>query len=195
MAMQYPHHYLAETALPPMRVPLLRHLVETYLSETNKTAAVWSELRDDQLEFAAHRRSSTVRQILVHQILSERRFFAEFIGLAEPPVETLLPPETTAGVRAYIERLVALAGARLPALAAGDEAFWQAEVPFFDVRRERIWVFWRRVLHTAHHRAQVGICLRLLEDRVPPTYGPTADVTWSGAAPTTTLDAARGTGA
>ena len=195
MAMQYPHHYLAETALPPMRVPLLRHLVETYLSETNKTAAVWSELRDDQLEFAAHRRSSTVRQILVHQILSERRFFAQFIGLAEPPVETLLPPETTAGVRAYIERLVALAGARLPALAAGDEAFWQAEVPFFDVRRERIWVFWRRVLHTAHHRAQVGMCLRLLEDRVPPTYGPTADVTWSGATPTTTLDAARGTGA
>lgn len=195
MAMQYPHHYLAETALPPMRVPLLRHLVETYLSETNKTAAVWSELRDDQLEFAAHRRSSTVRQILVHQILSERRFFAEFIGLAEPPVETLLPPETTAGVRAYIERLVALAGARVPALAAGDEAFWQAEVPFFDVRRERIWVFWRRVLHTAHHRAQVGMCLRLLEDRVPPTYGPTADVTWSGATPTTTLDAARGTGA
>ena len=195
MAMQYPHHYLAETALPPMRVPLLRHLVETYLSETNKTAAVWSELRDDQLEFAAHRRSSTVRQILVHQILSERRFFAEFIGLAEPPVETLLPPETTAGVRAYIERLVALAGARVPALAAGDEAFWQAEVPFFDVRRERIWVFWRRVLHTAHHRAQVGMCLRLLEDRVPPTYGPTADVTWSGATPTTTLDGARGTGA
>ena len=77
MAMEYPHHYLADSALPPMRVPLLRHLVETYLSETNKTAGVWSELRDDQLEFAPHRRSSTVRQILLHQILSERRFFAE----------------------------------------------------------------------------------------------------------------------
>jgi hypothetical protein len=64
-------------------------------------------------------------------------------------------------------------------------------VPFFDVRRQRIWVFWRRVLHTAHHRAQVGVCLRILEDRVPATYGPTADVTWTGADPTTTLDAAR----
>jgi hypothetical protein len=31
----------------------------------------------------------------------------------------------------------------------------------------------------------------MLEDRVPPTYGPTADVTWTGADPTTTLDAAR----
>lgn len=66
-----------------------------------------------------------------------------------------------------------------------------AEVPFFDVRRERIWVFWRRVLHTSHHRAQLGLGLRLLEDRVPPTYGPTADVTWPGADPTATLDAAR----
>jgi hypothetical protein len=195
MAMQYPAHYLSDAALPPARVPLLRHLVETYVSETNKTAAVWSELRDDQLEFTPHQRSSSVRQILAHQILSERRFFAEFIGLGEPPVETLLPPGQTSGVGAYVERLVTLAAGRLPALAAGDEAFWQAEVPFFDVRRERIWVFWRRVLHTAHHRAQVGMCLRLLDDRVPPTYGPTADVTWSGATPTTTLDAARGTGA
>jgi uncharacterized damage-inducible protein DinB len=195
MAMQYSAHYLSDTELPSASVPLLRHLVETYVSETNKTASVWSELRDDQLDFAPHRRSSTIRQILVHQILSERRFFAEFIGLGEPPVESLLPPGEAPGVRAYIDRLVALAGARVPALAAGGETFWLAEVPFFDVRRERIWVFWRRVLHTAHHRAQVGICLRLLEDRVPPTYGPTADVTWIGATPTTTLDAARGTGA
>jgi uncharacterized damage-inducible protein DinB len=190
MAMQYPATYLGD--LPAVSVPLLRHLVETYASETNKTASVWSELQDAQLDFAPHRRSSTVRQILVHQILSERRFFAEFIGIPEPPVESLLPPGDAPRVGAYVERLVTLARARLPALAAGDESFWLTEVPFFDVRRERIWVFWRRVLHTSHHRAQVGLCLRLLEDRVPPTYGPTADVTWSGASPTTTLDAARG---
>jgi hypothetical protein len=55
-------------------------------------------------------------------------------------------------------------------------------------------VFWRRVLHTAHHRAQVGEGLRLLNARVPATYGPTADVTWTGADPTVTLDAARRAG-
>lgn len=76
-------------------------------------------------------------------------------------------------------------------LADGDERFWLEQVPCFDVRRERIWVFWRRVLHTAHHRTQVGVCLRLLGNPVPPTYGPSADVTWSGADPTVTLDAAR----
>jgi uncharacterized damage-inducible protein DinB len=175
--------------------PLLQHLPDTYVSETNKLGSVWSELQDHQLEFRPHARSSSIRQILAHQILSERRFFAEFIGLEEPPVESLLPAGDRPPVQAYVDRVVTLARARLPALARADEKFWLAEVPFFDVARQRIWVFWRRVLHTAHHRAQVGICLRLLEDRVPPTYGPTADVSWNGADPTNTLDAARRAGA
>jgi uncharacterized damage-inducible protein DinB len=190
MPMEYDHHFLPADH-PRARVPLLQHLVDTYASETSKTAGVWSEVTDAQLDFRPHSRSSSVRQILVHQLLSERRFFAEFIGLAEPAVEAVLPPGQAPDLHAYIERLVALAQPRLAQLAAGDEEFWRTEVPFFDVRRERIWVFWRRVLHTAHHRAQVGIALRLLEDRVPPTYGPTADVSWAGADPTTTLDAAR----
>jgi uncharacterized damage-inducible protein DinB len=176
-------------AIVPRTTPLFRHLLETYVSETNKTAALWSEVRDDQLAFRPHGRSSTIREILTHQILSERRFFAEFLGFPEPPAATLLPAGD-APVAAYIERYVALARARLAPLAAGDEAFWLAPVLFFDVTRERIWVYWRRVLHTAHHRAQVGVCLRLLEDRVPPTYGPTADVTWAAADPTRTVAAA-----
>lgn len=189
--MLYTHDFISERDVPRARRPILQHIPETYASETNKVAAVWSELRDDQLDFRIHPRSSSIRQILAHQILSERRFFAEFIGLAEPPAESLLPEGDAPPVPAYIERFLALARARLEPLAAGDEQFWLAEVPFFDVRRQRIWVFWRRVLHTAHHRAQVGDCLRMLNTRVPATYGPTADVTWSGADPTVTLDAAR----
>ncbi|HEV7367200.1 MAG TPA: DinB family protein [Gemmatimonadales bacterium] len=193
MTMEYPHEFIADRDVPRASQPIFQHLVDTYASESNKVAAVWSELGDEQLDFRLHRRSSSIRQILAHQILSERRFFAEFIGLTEPPVESLLPPGDALPVRVYIDRLVALARPRLAPLAAGNEAFWLTEVPFFDVRRQRIWVFWRRVLHTAHHRAQVGDCLRLLEDKVPATYGPTADVTWSGADPTTTPEAARRT--
>lgn len=195
MSMEYEREFFPPSAVPAARVPLLGHLVATYASETSKTAGVWSALGETGLDFRPHPRGSSVRQILAHQLLSERRFFAEFIGFAEPPVEVVLPAGGAPGVDAYVERLLALAHPRLAALADADEGFWLAEVPFFDVRRERIWVFWRRVLHTAHHRAQVGLCLRLLEDRVPPTYGPTADVTWSGADPTTTLDAARRRGA
>lgn len=191
--MDYPREFIPAADVPRARLPLLQHLVDTYVSEINKTASVWTELPLDALEFRVHPRSHSVRQILDHQLLSERRFFAEFIGLTEPPVEQLLPAVAT--LAGYVDRLVALARPRLAPLAAGDEEFWLGVVPFFDVRRQRIWVFWRRVLHTAHHRAQVGLALRMLEHRVPPTYGPTADVTWRGADPTTTLDAARRTGA
>ncbi|MEP6573498.1 MAG: DinB family protein [Gemmatimonadota bacterium] len=189
MAMTYPGSAIADEEIPPA-LPLFRHVVETYASETNKVAAVWRELRDDQLDFRPHPRSSSVRDIIVHQILSERRFFAEFIGMNEPPAAELLPAGDVPSVSEYAARFVELARRRIPGLAAADEAYWMTEVPFFDVKRERIWVFWRRVLHTAHHRAQVGLCLRLLNDRVPATYGPSADVRWSGADPTTTIEAA-----
>jgi uncharacterized damage-inducible protein DinB len=188
--MNYPTVAIPDREVPRAALPLFQHLLDTYASETNKTAAVWRVLRDDQLGFRPHPRSSSVRDLLVHQVLSERRFFAEFIGLAEPAAGELLPPGDAAPVEAYVARYVALARARLEALALGDQPFWLAPVPFFDVERERIWVFWRRVLHTAHHRAQLGVYLRLLGHEVPATYGPTADVTWRGADPTTTLDAA-----
>ncbi len=188
--MDYSTVDIPETDVPRASHPLFQHLLDTYVSETNKTAAVWRELRDDQLEFRPHPKSSSIRDILTHQLLSERRFFAEFIGLVEPQAADVLPAGATPPVVAFVERYVSLARSRLAALARGDEAWWLAPVPFFEVRRQRIWVFWRRVLHTAHHRTQVGVGLRLLEDRVPPTYGPTADVTWQGADPTTGARAA-----
>ena len=193
--MDYPGSEITESDIPRATQPIFQHLLDTYASETNKTAAVWRELRDDQLGFRPHPRSGTARDILVHQILSERRFFAEFIGLAEPAAASLLPTGESPAVAAYIDRYVTLARPRLLSLADRDAAFWQSPVPFFDTTRERIWIFWRRLLHTAHHRAQIGLCLRLLEDRVPPTYGPTADVSWSGADPTRTIAAAERRGA
>jgi uncharacterized damage-inducible protein DinB len=53
-----------------------------------------------------------------------------------------------------------------------------------------MWVFWRRILHSAHHRTQLTVYLRLLGRSVPSIYGPTADITWTGADPTQTVDAA-----
>ena len=86
--------------------------------------------------------------------------------------------------------MMELALPRLEFMADRDEAWWLTVVPFFDTRRERIWIFWRRVLHTAHHRTQLTVYLRLLGKPVPATYGPTADVSWQGADPTTTVEAA-----
>ena len=51
-------------------------------------------------------------------------------------------------------------------------------------------VFWRRVLHTCHHRTQLTVFLRLLNKPVLSVYGPTSDQTWEGADPTTSVEAA-----
>jgi hypothetical protein len=47
-------------------------------------------------------------------------------------------------------------------------------MPFFgNLRRQRIWTFWRRVLHTCHHRTQVQAWLRLGGAPPPTSPGPT----------------------
>jgi uncharacterized damage-inducible protein DinB len=185
-------HY-AETPIPDDRIPraavaALQHVIDTYASETNKVAAVWRGFGDADLAFRPHPRSSTVGDILKHQLLSERRFFGEFLGSPEPPAADVVPAPL--GVAAAIARLCDLALPRLGYLAGQPEAWWVGRVAFFDVERERAWIVWRRILHTAHHRTQLSVYLRLLDRRVPPTYGPTADATWDGADPTTTVDAA-----
>ena len=188
--MNYPHIYIPESEIPQASIAIFDHVVETYVSETNKVASIWTAVPPGQIDFRMHPKSSSIRQIFVHQILSERRFFAEFIGFHEPSPENLLPVGDGPGVGDYVKRYVTLARSRVPGLAAGEEEFWLARVPFFDTLRQRIWIFWRRVLHTAHHRTQVADCLRLLDIPVPPTYGPTADVSWSGADPTNSVEAA-----
>lgn len=186
--MNYDFIAIAEGALPQASSLLLQHLVDTYASESNKVVSVWRSFGSGDLDFRPYPRSSTVREVMKHQLLSERRFFAEFLGSTEPVAPAVLPESNT--VEAFIERFVELARPRLGFIARQTEADWLRRVPFFDVERERIWIFWRRVLHTAHHRTQLTVYLRALARSVPSSYGPTADVTWTGADPTTTVEAA-----
>lgn len=186
--MKYDASDIVDAEVPKAAAPAFQHIVDTYASETNKTASVWRMFTDADLPWRPHPRASTVEEILKHQLLSERRFFAEFLGSKEPPAAEALPPSLT--VDSLRVRLVQLASARLNWLSAMTEREWLERVAFFDVERERIWVFWRRVLHSAHHRSQLTVYLRLLNRTVPSTYGPTADVTWTGADPTLSVESA-----
>ncbi len=186
--MRYKWIAIPDTAIPRAENPLFQHLLDTYVSETNKVASVWKEFRDANLDFKIHPKSSSVAEILRHQLLSERRFFAEFLGSPEPPPDKVLPAQMN--VEKAVNRLVELASARLRFMAQREAPWWMEAVPFFDVERQRIWIFWRRVLHTAHHRTQLTVVLRLMGRDVPSTYGPTADVTWTGADPTNSAAAA-----
>lgn len=188
MPMQYEYTAIPESAVPRARNEIFQHLLDTYASETSKVVSVWREFRPEDMAFRAAERSSTVLEIMKHQLLSERRFFAEFIGLeGEPEPAAVLPQDLTPS--GFCRRDEELCRPRLERLANREAPWWMEVVPFFDVRRQRIWVFWRRVLHTSHHRTQLSVYLRLLGRRVPSSYGPTADVTWRGADPTRTVEA------
>jgi len=182
--MRYASSAIGENEIPRAAVPPLQHALDTYASEINKVYATWAAFSETELEYRPHEKSATVRDVMKHELLSQRRFFGEFLGSPEPPPAEVLP---AAG---YGERLVELARPRLAFLANQKEPWWLERVPFFDVERQRVWIFWRRVLHTAHHRTQLTVYLRLLGKPVPAIYGPTADVAWEGADPTRTVEAA-----
>jgi uncharacterized damage-inducible protein DinB len=191
--MHYDFIAIPDADVPQAVDPAFQYTLTTYASETNKTASMWRAVPDALLDFRPHPKVNTIRTIFVHQLLSERRFFAQFVGTQEPPVEELLPAGDKPAAGAYLDHYVALARRRLPQLAAGTREWWLEARPFFGgLVRERVWVFWRRVLHTCHHRTQVQTWLRLAgHEPVPPIYGPSGDVKWDEADPTYSLEAAR----
>ncbi|MGH9378194.1 MAG: DinB family protein [Terriglobia bacterium] len=186
--MNYPFVAIPEAQIPRAAAPIFQHMLDTYASETNKVISVWREFSGEDLVFRPHRRSSSVEEVMKHELLSQRRFFGEFLGAPEPPADETLPP--ISAPEDFSRRLLELALPRLAYFAPKNEAWWLERVAFFDVERERVWIFWRRLLHTAHHRTQLAVCLRRLGKRVPPIYGPTADATWKDADPTTSVEAA-----
>ena len=160
--MNYDYIAIPDAEIPKAVEPIFQHVVITYASETNKTVSMWRAVPDDLLDFKSHEKTNSIRTILVHQLLSERRFFAQFVGTFEPPVEELLPIGEKPLLQAYIEKYLWLVKGRLPQFAAGTTSWWLEPRPFFgELQRERMWVFWRRVLHTCHHRTQVQTWLRL----------------------------------
>jgi len=89
--MHYEYTAIPDADVPQAVEPTFQHVLQTYASETNKTVSVWRAVPDDLLDFKPHDKTNPIRTILVHQLLSERRFFAQFVGTEEPPVEELLP--------------------------------------------------------------------------------------------------------
>jgi len=179
---------ITETDIPAAAQPRWQHVLDTYASEINKVHSVWSQFSEAEMAYYPHPKSTAVGEIMKHELLSGRRFFGEFLESPEPAPAEVLPSQNTPA--AFSKRLVELAHPRLAFLAQRDDRWWLTTARFFDVERQRIWIFWRRILHTAHHRTQLSVYFRLLDKPVPAIYGPTADVSWEGADPTLTVEAA-----
>jgi hypothetical protein len=138
--MHYDFIPIPDSQIPRAADPRWQHTLDTYASEINKVHSTWTAFADADLDFRPHPKSAAVRDILRHELLSARRFFAEFLGLPEPAAAVVLPPELSNAphIAAFAARMVDLAVPRLEFLAARTDPWWLETVPFFDTRRQRV---------------------------------------------------------
>lgn len=87
-------------------------------------------------------------------------------------------PPTKAELLARFEKQVAEVE---PALAAMTPQKWDSnwkfvagEQTWIDDTKYNVWRTWV-INHLVHHRAQLGVYLRLLDQKIPGCYGPSAD--------------------
>ena len=146
-------------------------LLESYETERIKTLSVWSEFFDSDLHFRPEPRARTPLEHMVHQCVSEDIWFKNMLGITlDLPA---LPAEESR--LAFLRHYADASARRLERLKGMPERWFEETTRFFDVERTRIWVLTRRIAHSAHHRGQLTVYLRLLRYALYSTYGPTAD--------------------
>ena len=148
------------------------------------TRRVLARVPDDRGEWKPHPKSFPMAH-LAQLVARIPGWLPLMLDRAELDIQPLAGPkfpgysiETTATLLAEFDRNVAQA---MAALARADDAAW-----------DRTWTLKRAgeqaatgtrylmtrtmvVNHLVHHRAQLGLYLRLVDEQVPSMYGPTAD--------------------
>ena len=146
-------------------------LVESYRTERLKTLSVWSQIPDARMTFRPEPRARTPLEHMVHQCVSEDTWMRTMLGVTVSL--PALPPQETR--HAFLQHYATASGERLAHIQAQPDAWFESETMFFDVMRSKAWVFTRRLTHSAHHRGQLTVYLRLWGQALYSTYGPTAD--------------------
>jgi uncharacterized damage-inducible protein DinB len=146
-------------------------LIETYETERIKTLSVWSQIPDARMSFRPEPRARSPHEHMVHQCVSEDTWMRTMLGItvpmpAVPPTETRL---------SFLEHYAAASAVRLTELRGKPDSWFEEPTTFFDTQRSRAWVVMRRLTHSAHHRGQLTVYLRLWEQSLYSTYGPSAD--------------------
>lgn len=149
-------------------------LTDTYETERIKTLSTWSTFKDEDLRIRPRsndRRGRNALEHMVHQCVSENNWFRTMleIDVGAPP----LPKQETR--LEFIKRYAEDSGKRLIVLQKTDKGWWEKIVPFFDVKQSKAWIVTRRIAHTAHHRGQLTIMLRMMGREIYSTYGPSSD--------------------
>jgi uncharacterized damage-inducible protein DinB len=164
-------------------VTIAETLLEELDDEIQATRKVLERVPEDKLDWAPHAKSMTLGRLANHvaevpewapMFLTATEFDITSIDGPPPQADTVagLLEKFDAGVKTARELIGKSSDEDFGVswtLKRGGEAMFTA--PRFSVLRR--WL----MNHLIHHRAQLGVYLRMNDIPVPPTLGPTADET------------------
>jgi uncharacterized damage-inducible protein DinB len=162
-------------------MPISELLLPEFDEEIKKTRTMLERVPEDKKDFAPHPKSMPLSRLAPH--------VAELVGFG---LSVLTTPGLDFAQRSYVPtpfesaaKLVSnldegAAKVRAALKSTSDEAWtqpWTLSIggkPIFSGNR---FLAYRQMFlnHIVHHRAQLGVYLRLNEKPVPSTYGPSAD--------------------
>ena len=159
-------------------------MLQTFLkeldAESRTTRKMLERVPTDKFDWKPHQKSMTIRQLATHVAelpswISMALTTDELDFAANPYTPEVI--DNTGELLAYFER--ALADGRAHLLSGREE---QLEDPWTLRNGEEIYsttskaeVIRMSLSQIIHHRAQLGVYLRLLDIPIPGSYGPSAD--------------------
>jgi uncharacterized damage-inducible protein DinB len=159
-----------------------KELIAEYDRETESTRKLLKAIPDDaDFAWKPHAKSMALGRLAAHTSDTNGDWALHTLAkdrLDWTPEMTPKDPPTKTELLERFEKQVAQAK---PALAAMTPEKWDSnwkfvagEQAWIDDTKYNVWRTW--VLnHLVHHRAQLGVYLRLLDQKIPGMYGPSAD--------------------
>jgi uncharacterized damage-inducible protein DinB len=162
-------------------MPLVDALLPEFDHEMTTTRKALERVPEDRFDWKPHAKSFSLGALATHLANlptwgTETLTRSEIDLPAVPPAPGTLPSKTE--LIAAFDRNVAAARAAMTGKTDAElQAIWSLKrggktlfsMPKTAVMRSFV------LSHMIHHRAQLGVYLRLLDVPVPATYGPTAD--------------------
>jgi uncharacterized damage-inducible protein DinB len=165
-------------------MPMSQYILPEFDQEMANTRKVLERVPEDRLDFKPHEKSMSMKQLATHVALipswGVETLTKDSIDIAPPGAPPYQPPEmaTRQALLDAFDQQAAAARAAIAAasdedlrkpwslLAGGNTVF---TMPRGSVLRGMV------MNHIIHHRAQLGVYLRLNDIPVPAIYGPSAD--------------------
>jgi uncharacterized damage-inducible protein DinB len=161
-----------------------KELIAEYDRETAKTSKIFEAIpADADFSWKPHAKSMSLGRLAGHLSESAGQWAISTLNTdkLEFPVGHKFEPYIPASKQALLAQFDAQVAEAKAELAKFDAAKWDDNWKFvaggqtwIDDTKYRVFRDW--VLdHLIHHRAQLGVYLRLLDQKIPGSYGPSAD--------------------